>query len=163
MHFAPLTCLARLTGLIACAALATGCATSGATAAGDGLISKESAYSVTETADRLERQLKAQGLRVFIRVDHAEGANGAGIELRPTTLLLFGNPRVGAPLMACSQTAAIDLPQKALIYKADDGRVWLTYNDPRWVAQRHSIQGCDSVIIRIADALDSLSGLATAP
>jgi uncharacterized protein (DUF302 family) len=95
-----------------------------------GLISVKSSHDVKNTADRLETVLNEKGMTVFLRVDHTEGARKVGQELRPTELVIFGNPKVGTPLMQCSQTVAIDLPQKALIWQDESGQVWLTYNDP---------------------------------
>ncbi len=81
--------------------------------------------------------------------------------MRPTELLIFGNPKVGTPLMQCSQSAAIDLPQKALVYEDQEGQVWLTYNDPHYLANRHKITGCDEVIKKIENALKNFSNAAT--
>src|SRR5262249_20682577 len=88
---------------------------------------------------RLEAALKQKGIQVFARVDHAAGAKEVGIELRPTLLLIFGNPKAGTPLMQSNQTVGIDLPLKALIWEDADGKVWLTYNRPDYVAERHGI------------------------
>ena len=98
--------------------------------ADSGLISTKSAHDVKTTADRLENALKTKGMRVFIRIDHAQGAQTVGKALRPTEVIVFGNPKVGTPLMQCSQSVAIDLPQKALVWEDEAGQAWLTYNDP---------------------------------
>jgi uncharacterized protein (DUF302 family) len=103
------------------------------------LIIIASEHSVTETLDRLESALQEKGMTIFKRVDHAAGAEKVDLHLRPTQLLIFGNPKVGTPLMLCSQTAAIDLPQKALAYEDENGQVWLSYNDPAYMAKRHNI------------------------
>ena len=96
--------------------------------------------------DRLKYRFLEKGMTVFLRINHSEGARRVGMELRPTELVIFGNPKVGAPLMQCSQTVAIDLPQKALIWQDESGQVWLTYNDPPYLAKRHDIDGCKAVL-----------------
>ena len=127
----------------------------------DGLIKIRSNHSVNETLNNLEAVLDKKGMTIFKRVDHAAGAQKAGLALRPTELLIFGNPKVGTPLMLCSQTAAIDLPQKALVYKDESGQVWLTYNDPSYMAKRHDIKDCNTTIQKIANALAKFASLAT--
>jgi uncharacterized protein (DUF302 family) len=109
----------------------------------NGLITLPSEYPVGETIDRLAALATARGLHVFARVDHADGAAKAGMALRPTQLLIFGNPTGGTPLMQDRQTAGIDLPVKALAWEDAGGRVWLGYNDAAWIAQRHGL-GADS-------------------
>ncbi|MEM7563574.1 MAG: DUF302 domain-containing protein [Pseudomonadota bacterium] len=136
--------------------------TSTAAIAADGVIDVKSAHSVSVTADRLENILKKKGMTVFARIDHAAGAKKAGKKLRPTELVIFGNPKVGTPLMKCSQSIAIDLPQKALIWKDADGNVWLSYNDPQHLVARHNTQGCEKVIKKVTGALAKFSSKATA-
>ena len=131
--------------------------------AADGLVTVKSSHDVKTTADRLEKVLKEKGMTVFQRINHAQGAEKAGMELRPTELVIFGNPKVGTPLMLCSQTAAIDLPQKALLWQDEEGQVWLTYNDPRYMADRHGITGCDKVLGKVATALEKFAHAATMP
>lgn len=131
--------------------------------AATGLIAIESPHSVAETADRLETALKAKGMTVFNRIDHAAGAVGVGAELRPTTLVIFGNPKVGTPLMQCSQSLGIDLPQKALIWLDAAGQTWFGYNDPHFLADRHQLQGCQDVIDKVAGALNNFARAATKP
>jgi uncharacterized protein (DUF302 family) len=104
-----------------------------------GLITIESEFPVDETIDRLAELVTAHGLLVFARVDHGDGASKAGMALRPTQLLIFGNPTGGTPLMQDQQTAGIDLPVKALAWEDASGRVWLTTNDASWIAQRHGL------------------------
>ena len=125
--------------------------------ADNGLISVKSSYDVKITADRLEEVLKAKGMMVFTRINHAEGAQKVGKELRPTELVIFGNPKVGTPLMQCTQSAAIDLPQKALAWEDEAGQVWLTYNDPEYLVKRHDIKGCDEVIKKVSNALGNFA------
>jgi uncharacterized protein (DUF302 family) len=128
-----------------------------------GLIHVKSSHDVKHTADRLETVLKEKGMTVFLRVNHAEGARQAGKPLRPTELVIFGNPKVGAPLMQCRQTVAIDLPQKALIWEDESAKVWLTYNDPGYLATRHKIDGCKAVLEKVQSALKNFARAATQP
>ena len=100
-------------------------------------------------------------MKIFIRISHSEGAAEAGLQLRPTELLIFGNPKAGTPLMLCSQTSAIDLPQKALAYKDENGQVWLSYNDPAYMAKRHDIQGCEKALQKVSKALANFAQAAT--
>lgn len=127
----------------------------------DGVIRIKSMHSVTETVDKLESALTGKGMKIFKRVSHSGGAAKVGLELRPTELLLFGNPKVGTPLMQCQQLAALDLPQKALVYEDKDGLVWFAYNDPKYIAKRHKITGCDDVVNKISKALANFSEAAT--
>ena len=134
----------------------------GAQAAGEGMIKLKSAHSVAVTADRLETILKSNGMTVLKRIDHAAGAASVGRQLRPTELLIFGNPKVGTPLMQCSPSIAIDLPQKALIWQDKRGQVWLAYNDPQFLALRHDVSGCDEVLNKVATALGNFAAAAVA-
>ncbi|TQV89246.1 DUF302 domain-containing protein [Aliikangiella coralliicola] len=129
--------------------------------ANDGIVSVASSNSVKTTADRLEKILKEKGMTVFARIDHTAGAKKAGKDLRPTELIIFGNPKVGTPLMQCQQKVAIDLPQKALIWRNDSGQVWLSYNNPEYLIERHQIKGCEEVIKKITGALDKFAKTAT--
>ena len=129
----------------------------------NGLIDVKSAHDVKQTADRLESVLKEKGMTVFTRIDHAQGAKKVDKDLRPTELVLFGNPKVGTPLMQCAQSVAIDLPQKALIWQDNSGQVWLSYNDPKYLKKRHGIEGCDEVIAKVEKALGNFAKKATMP
>jgi uncharacterized protein (DUF302 family) len=131
--------------------------------AGDGLVSIKSSHTVKETADQLASLLRDKGMTLFIRIDHTEGAKKVGEQLRPTEVVIFGNPKVGTPFMRCGQSVAIDLPQKALIWEDETGQVWLTYNDPRYLADRHGITECEEVIEKITKALDTFASGATNP
>ena len=131
--------------------------------ADSGIISIKSTHDVKTTADRLENALEAKGMRVFIRIDHAQGAQTVGKTLRPTEVIIFGNPKVGTPLMQCSQNVAIDLPQKALVWEDEAGQAWLSYNDPEYLAKRHAIKGCGEVLKKVATALHNFSMAATGP
>ena len=128
--------------------------------AAEGVVVKQSNHSVEETIDRLESALSEAGLTIFARIDHAAGAEGAGLSLRPTTVLIFGNPNLGTPLMAGAQTLAIDLPQKALAYEDENGDVFLAYNDPAYLAARHGLDGQDEVLARITGALGNFTDAA---
>jgi uncharacterized protein (DUF302 family) len=127
----------------------------------DGIIRIKSMHSVTVTVNKLESALKSKGMTIFKRVSHSAGAAKVGLELRPTELMIFGNPKVGSPLMQCQQLAALDLPQKALVYEDEEGQVWFAYNDPQYIADRHNITGCDDVVDKISNALASFSRAAT--
>jgi uncharacterized protein (DUF302 family) len=104
-----------------------------------GLITMPSRFAAKETMDRLEAEIRARGMTVFARVDHAAGAADVGLPLRPTELLVFGNAKGGTPLMQAEQAIGIDLPLKALVFEDTAGKVWLSYNDPHWLAQRHGL------------------------
>jgi len=105
----------------------------------DGLISLRSHVGPKQTADRLKAELQARGLTLFAQIDHAAGAAGAGLALRPTELFVFGNAKGGTPLMQAAQTIGIDLPLKALVWQDEAGDCWLSYNDPAWLAERHCV------------------------
>ena len=130
-------------------------------AASDELISVESEFSAQETADRFVNIIENKGLKMFARINHAAGAASVDINLRPTELIIFGNPKVGAPLMQCTQSVAIDLPQKALIWEDGEGKVWFSYNDPAYLKARHNIEGCDEVLAKVSQVLGGLSKAAT--
>jgi uncharacterized protein (DUF302 family) len=125
--------------------------------AADGLIAVKSPHGVKDTIDRFEAAAKARGLIVFLRVDHAAGAQKIGKDLRPTELLVFGNPQGGTPLMECSQSAGIDLPLKALAWQDGAGQVWLAYNAPQFLADRHGAKDCAAVVRNLSKALDGLA------
>ena len=126
--------------------------------AADGLVAVKSPHSAADTMNRLEAKVKERGLNVFARIDHAGGAAKVGKTLRPTELLIFGNPQGGTPLMECAQSAGIDLPLKALVWEDAQGQSWLGYNDPAWLAQRHGAASCPVV----ENLRKALSGLADA-
>jgi uncharacterized protein (DUF302 family) len=128
----------------------------------NGLITLPSAHGVKATMDRLEAEVRAKGLSVFARIDHAAGAQQASMPLRPTELLIFGNARGGTPLMQALQTTGIDLPLKALVWEDASGKVWLSYNDPAWIAARHGDPAqVSDVTQRLAGALAALAKAAT--
>jgi len=111
---------------------------------------------------RLEAEVKAKGLAVFARIDHAAGAAEVGLSLHPTALLIFGNARGGTPLMQSMQTIGIDLPLKALIWRDVSGNTWLSYNDPSWLAKRHGLgHEADATVSAMAAALGAIASAAT--
>ena len=147
-----------MVGLVLFVSIATG-----VTAADNGLVSVKSPHTVQETADRLENILKAKGMTIFNRINHGEGAGKVGVDLRPTELLIFGNPKVGAPLMKCAQSVGIDLPMKALIWQDSSGQAWLSYNAAGYLVERHAIVACEAVVEKIQNALRNFAAAATQP
>ena len=127
-----------------------------------GLVTLQSNHSVKDTADKLVSIIESKGMKVFARVDHQKNAQGVDLTLRPTQVIMFGNPTAGTPLMNCEQSVAIDLPQKILISEDADKKVWLSYNHPEYLKTRHNIKGCDTEIANIAKALNSVSKAAVA-
>jgi uncharacterized protein (DUF302 family) len=130
--------------------------------AADGLVTLRSGYAPKETMKRLEAEVKAKGLTVFARVDHAAGAAEVGLSLRPTELLIFGNAKGGTPLMQSVQTIGIDLPLKILIWQDEAGNTWLSYNDPSWLAKRHRANNnVEATVTALTHALHALAKAAT--
>ena len=125
--------------------------------AADGLIALKSPHPAAATMDRFEAAAKARGLNIFARIDHAAGAAKVGKTLRPTQVLIFGNPQGGTPFMECAQSVGIDLPLKALAWEDAQGQSWIGYNDPAWLAKRH---GTDCPVA--AGLAKALAGLAEA-
>jgi uncharacterized protein (DUF302 family) len=130
--------------------------------AADGLIALKSPRSAKDTMAKLEELVKQRGLNVFARIDHAAGAAKIGKSLRPTEVLIFGNPQGGTPFMECAQTVGIDLPLKALAWEDATGQAWLGYNDPAYLAQRHGAAACPAVEA-LRKALAGLAEAALAP
>jgi uncharacterized protein (DUF302 family) len=126
----------------------------------DGLITLQSNHDPKETMDRLENEVKARGMTVFARIDHAAGAEGAGLSLRPTELLIFGNAKAGTPLMQAVQTIGIDLPLKALVWQEASGTAFLAYNDPAWLAHRHALS--DEAATAVSNMTAALNAVAKA-
>jgi uncharacterized protein (DUF302 family) len=104
-----------------------------------GLVRVPSHYSVEETVQRLQSTFAAKGLQVFALVDHSGEAAKVGLKMRPTKLLIFGSPKAGTALMVAAPSLAIDLPMKALVTEDETGKVWLTYNDPEYLEERHGV------------------------
>jgi len=124
----------------------------------EGMTLVASRFGPAETADRLVAAVTSRGMTVIARVDHAAAAARVGLELRPTEVVIFGNPRAGTPLMQTTQTIGIDLPLKALIWQDAEARTWLAYNDPHWLAQRHGLVSTgDAVVAAMSDALDAIA------
>jgi uncharacterized protein (DUF302 family) len=128
----------------------------------DGLITIQSRYTPKETMQRLETAVKSKGMTVFAHIDHAAAAAAVGMALRPTDLLIFGSPKGGTPLMQSTQTIGIDLPLKALVWEDGEGHVWLSYNDPRWIAERHAkAAGPQAALQAMTGALNAIAAEVT--
>jgi len=123
----------------------------------EGLTSIPGSLGPKETMDRLEAEIRAKGLTIFARIDHAAGAAEVGLPLAPTNVIIFGNARGGTPLMQSAQTVGIDLPLKILVWQDAANNTWLSYNEPRWIAQRHGIAGVESTIDKMADLLAAIA------
>lgn len=128
----------------------------------DGLVMFKSPYDAKQTMSRLESVVRQRELKVFAKIDHAAGAATIDKTLRPTELLIFGNPQGGTPLMECAQTAGIDLPLKALVWQDAGGQVWIAYNDPKYLSQRHGVASCP-VTEKLATALAAMIEAVIAP
>jgi uncharacterized protein (DUF302 family) len=132
--------------------------------AADGLIALKSSRGPKQTMDRLVAEVEAKGLTVFARINHAAGAEAAGLTLRPTELLIFGNAKGGTPLMQANQSIGIDLPLKALVWQDASGSIWLSYNDPAWLAQRHGLSHeADAPVRAMTAMLGAVTRTATGP
>ena len=127
---------------------------------GDDLVRVRSARDFTQTVTVLDSVITAANLKIFGRVDHAANARGANLELRPTTVFIFGNPAVGTRLMQCEQKIAIDLPLRILVWEDSANTVWIGYESPARVAERHRVQGCREVIDRMTTAMSTLTSAA---
>jgi uncharacterized protein (DUF302 family) len=127
----------------------------------NGLVTIQSAHSAADTLSRLEEVLKAKGVHVFARIDHAAAAAEVGLKLRPTVVLIFGDPRAGTGLMQADQRVGLDLPLKTLIWEDAGGHAFVTYNDPRWIARRHGLAGpAAETAGKLAAGLEGLVGAA---
>ncbi len=149
--------IALIVSIAAAAALHGGAA---AWANDDGIIVVPSSNSVSKTADKLASVLTSKGITVFARVDHAAGAKKVGKTLRPTQLIIFGNPKLGTPLMESNQKIGLDLPLKALIYQAADNKTYISYNNPAYLANRHNIQDRAKVLAKMTGALKNFTAAA---
>lgn len=125
------------------------------------MIEKTSAYSVSETVDRLAGAVEGAGAKIFARVDHAAGAASVDARLRPTEMLMFGNPKLGTPAMQISQSAGLDLPLRVVVFEKEDGTVILAYHSPASLAADHGIPEDAEVIAKMTGALDKLTNKAT--
>jgi uncharacterized protein (DUF302 family) len=106
---------------------------------GEGIITKPSKYSAAETLERLEKEIRSRGIKIFARIDHSGEAQKVGLTMPPAEVLIFGNPQAGTPLMLTSPTSALDLPLKVLAWQDSSGRVWLSYNDPKYLQARFAL------------------------
>ncbi len=131
-----------------------------ARATDQGMIYKQSAHGVKETLDRLEKVFKKKGITVFARVNHAAGAKKIGAKLLPTETIIFGNPKIGTPLMQSDRHIGLDLPLKVLAWRDKNGKVMIAYNDPKYLANRHHIKNRDKVFAGMAGALNKLTNAA---
>jgi uncharacterized protein (DUF302 family) len=127
--------------------------------AADGLTTIPSSHGPKDTMNRLEAEVKARGMTVFARIDHAAGAAAAGLSLPPTELLIFGSAKAGTPLMQSVQTIGIDLPLRALVWQDSSGDTFLSYNDPAWLAKRHGASG--AAVGNMSAALQLVAKVAT--
>ncbi len=125
--------------MVSCAGLTVMSLSIGSAQGGGDVVTKPSKYSVPETIDRIEKAVTAKGMKIFARINHGGEAKNVGLEMKPTELLIFGNPKGGTALMVARPTAAIDLPMKALAWEDQDGKVWLTYNSPELLQARHGV------------------------
>lgn len=132
-----------------------------ASAEENGLIVKKSDFDVAKTLDRLGIALDRAGVKVFARIDHAEGAKGAGMELAPTAVVIFGSPKLGTPLMTSNPAIGLDLPLKAVAWQAKDGTVNLAYTDPEWLAKRYGIADRPEVFRKMSEVLAKFTDMAT--
>ncbi len=128
--------------------------------AADFLVKKQSPHSVSDTLDRLTKVMQSKGITIFARVDHTAGATRVGLELKPTQLLIFGNPKLGTPLMQANREIGIALPLKVLAWEDKNGKVWLAYTKPDVLKSRYNISGKDEVFKKMTGALDKLTGAA---
>lgn len=123
----------------------------------EGLVKIESQHSVKETANRLASAIEQRGIKIAARVDHAAGAKAAGLELAPSELLVFGNPKLGTPLMQTNPEAGVDLPMKIITWQDGAGKVWIGFTDPADIKSRHGIKGHDEIFATMRKALDGLA------
>jgi len=129
----------------------------------EGFTTIPSGFGPKETIDRLDAEIRAKGLTIFAKIDHAAGAAEVGLKLRPTHLIIFGNARGGTPLMQSVQTIAIDLPLKALVWQDAAGKTWISYNEPRWIVQQHGIANAELIVAKMAEQLSATTTAAAGP
>lgn len=130
--------------------------------AGSDFITKKSSNNVAVTMDRLENALKQKGVGIVARVDHAAAAQKADLTLRPTQVLIFGNPKLGTPLMHTNQRIGLDLPLKVLAWEDEKGQTWLTYEKPDEMAERHKVKEPAEIIKKMTGVLDAVTNEAAA-
>src|SRR3977135_1217757 len=127
------------------------------------LVTLPSAHGATETVERLKSLLSQKMIQVFADIDHAAGAQKVGLSLRPTRLLIFGNPQAGTPLMQSQQIIGLDLPLRVLVWEDEAGKVWLTYHRPEFLAQRRRVLGHDQAVKALGAGLAALARAASSP
>jgi uncharacterized protein (DUF302 family) len=125
---------------------------------GSGIITLPSRHSVDQTVERLQTLLRAKGVTLFVLVDHSGEAAKVGMKLPPTKLVMFGNPKAGTPLMLAAPSVAIDLPLKLLVWEDAQGKVWLSYNSPAYLQQRHGVPEALLPNIAVVEALARAAG-----
>ncbi len=126
----------------------------------ESMIRMESQHSVKDIADKFVANAKEKGFNVFTRINHQRNAEKVDMGLKPTEVIVFGNPKAGTPLILCAQEVAIDLPQKVLVYENMSGQTWLVYNNPYYLKERHNMVGCDEILDKVAAALKNLASVA---
>ncbi len=124
--------------------------------ASQGMVAYQSDVRFDATLERVESAIKDRGLFLMNTLDHSGSAAKFGRELSPNSVVLFGNPQVGSQIMTCAPQAGIDLPQKLLVWEAE-GRVFVAYNSPEYLTRRHSIEGCEELLSRVAETLDAIA------
>ena len=130
--------------------------------AADGIVTVPSKFGARETMDRLESQIKARGMTVFARIDHAAGAAQVNLSLRPTEVIIFGNAKAGTPLIEADQLIGLDLPLRMLVWEDASGKTWLSYNEPSGLTKRHGLGGnSETVASAMAASLSALTKAAT--
>lgn len=152
-----------LAAALAAASLAAGCAHEGASPPAATVLELRSSAAFEATRDRLRDAITAQGFRIAAEIDHAAGAQAAGLTLAPTTLFIFGNPAGGTPLMQADPSIGLELPLKALVYQRADGRVFVAWSDLQAIAARHDVGAEQARIARIAATLEGIAKQASAP
>lgn len=126
------------------------------------LVKKESPHSVDETMAKLAAAVEGAGAKIFVKVDHAAGATSVGMKLRPTQMIMFGNPKLGTPAIQASQSAGLDLPLRVIVFEDDGGKVHLAYHAPAQLAENHGIPADAEVLKKMTGALDKLTNKAIA-
>lgn len=152
---------ALIAGMAVAAPLGIPAAQADGHAAGDGLIVKDSDFGVVKTLDRLGIALERAGITVFSRIPHDKGAAKVGLTLAPTQTMIFGNPKLGTPLMQSNPAIGLDLPLKAVAWETADGKTKIAYTDPAWLAKRYNITDKDQVFGKMTGALNKFTDMAT--
>lgn len=129
--------------------------------AADGMINVKSQFDVKTTANKFKKILNKKEITIFKIINHSENGAKAGVKLRETQLIIFGDPKGGSPLIKCQPSIGIDLPLKALIWKDHNNDVWISYNDMLYLKNRHHVKGCDKIILKISKLLKNITSLAT--